>query len=595
MGPSAADVEAGKQPIRIIIQWETSSAKGVSMALTDKDNRPFIDKDGKLYFGWPISSEITEQAGNVKFNVRFYQFSGETQTAVDESGNIIYDENGFEKQVPILAFGLNTQTQTVKINQALNYDIDGTTLHNQQELALFKDAELILGKNETVLNRIQNSTKFYDEDALKSDAPVFIENINIEGFETITVGEDTFAVMDLGGANKTQPLEFQVFAKPAEGLGFISYYGQSKAQPDNAWNQIMTEPYMINDANVIYVRETNSVRQEGIKYYIKNELNQFIRATNLPDAGEAWRHDDVNNDYEEDVAEEPVTLKYYVLKSPLFKVTQPGYFYIIANNKQGQRQATQLDSNKVFVPYPTPLTDENVIGGGTVDKPAPDFLQEGKINSTILVDAADGDSVIYQWNHKNKNDGTWAIVVGQNNATFDGSNVEISNPGLFDEVYSVTCQSSRNNATSAQITKYFRVTDLPHKFTFDTTTTKLYSGVQDEMPEISVNFEQNLAGSQLTFLSDSIKYRWYQVIAPELDERIGDEIVRKYDDDIIVYPPQPEEGEGVWAEAATYSDVASFKPEHAGAYYCEIINVVNGSESTPSYTGYVDADDVEYI
>ena len=170
-------------------------------------------------------------------------------------------------------------------------------------------------------------------------------------------------------------------------------------------------------------------------------------------------------------------------------MTQPGYFYIIANNKQGQRQATQLDSNKVFVPYPTPLTDENVIGGGPVDKPAPDFLQEGKINSTILVDAADGDSVIYQWNHKNKNDGTWAIVVGQNNATFDGSNVEISNPGLFDEVYSVTCQSSRNNATSAQITKYFRVTDLPHKFKFDTATTKLYSGVQDEMPETSVNFE----------------------------------------------------------------------------------------------------------
>ena len=337
------------------------------------------------------------------------------------------------------------------------------------------------------------------------------------------------------------------------------------------------------------------LQAHSLSSYIKNELNQFIRATNLPDAGEAWRHDDVNNDYEENVAEEPVTLKYYVLKSPLFKVTQPGYFYIIANNKQGQRQATQLDSNKVFVPYPTPLTDENVIGGGTVDKPAPDFLQEGKINSTILVDAADGDSVIYQWNHKNKNDGTWAIVVGQNNATFDGSNVEISNPGLFDEVYSVTCQSSRNNATSAQITKYFRVTDLPHKFTFNTATTKLYSGVQDEMPEISVNFEQNLAGSQLTFLSDSIKYRWYQVIAPELDERIGDEIVRKYDDDIIVYPPQPEEGEGVWAEAATYSDVASFKPEHAGAYYCEIINVVNGSESTPSYTGYVDADDVEYI
>ena len=89
MGPSAADVEAGKQPIRIIIQWETSSAKGVSMALTDKDNRPFIDKDGKLYFGWPISSEITEQAGNVKFNVEGLSPTI-SLTSFQYSGSLVY-------------------------------------------------------------------------------------------------------------------------------------------------------------------------------------------------------------------------------------------------------------------------------------------------------------------------------------------------------------------------------------------------------------------------------------------------------------------------------------------------------------------------
>ena len=103
MGPSAADVEAGKQPIRIIIQWETSSAKGVSMALTDKDNRPFIDKDGKLYFGWPISSEITEQAGNVKFNVEGLSPTI-SLTSFQYSGSLVYWSQATTLHFDISAF-----------------------------------------------------------------------------------------------------------------------------------------------------------------------------------------------------------------------------------------------------------------------------------------------------------------------------------------------------------------------------------------------------------------------------------------------------------------------------------------------------------
>ena len=169
MGPSKADIENvtdPKMPLRIVIQWETPTAKGVSLAFVDEDGRPFLDKDGKLFFGWPISSEITQTSGNVKFNVRFYQFSGEN------------DANG----KPILAFGMNTQTATVKINAAINYDITGQREYRtERDLAVFEEngteIDTILGRNELVLSRIQNSTKYNTENTVASPAPIFLKNL----------------------------------------------------------------------------------------------------------------------------------------------------------------------------------------------------------------------------------------------------------------------------------------------------------------------------------------------------------------------------------------------------------------------------------
>ena len=613
MGPSAADVANGKNPIHIVIQWETPNSKGVSMALCDSDNRPFIDKNDKLYFGWPISSEITQDAGNIKFNVRFYQFSGRTQVAVDADGNIIYDEEtGLEKQVPILAFGLNTQTVQVKINSALNYSIDGSVVHNNEELALFKDADLILGKNETVLNRIQNSSKFYDESTLSAAVPEFIKNIDVTGLDTVVVqdsndDDETFYVTDLGGVSRTEPLLFQVLARPKaddeenttnDGLGFITYSGQKKAQPGNIYQSIMTEPEMINNYETIYKRADTETRLDGIIYYEKNELDQFVRATNLPDAGEEWRHNDSNNDYEEEVGEEAETLKYYVLHSPLYQIAAPGYFYIQARNQKGSRQDTYLASNKIFVPYPTALEDTDIVGGGTEAEPVASFLVDDQIVPSITVNATEGDTVIYQWSHKVGED--WLSVAGQTANAYNPGTAIVDNPGMFDELYSVSCHSTRNNATTASLLRYFRVTDRPHKFVFDMTTRELYSGTSNVMPEITIDFSQNLTEENnettLNFLSDSIKYRWCQVMNPALDVINDDQTVtRNYEDDLVVYPAQPEEGEPVWATAATYTDVLPFTPEHEGAYYCEVRNVVNGVESESCYTGYVAADDVQYI
>ena len=86
----------------IYIQWKTS--KG-DQALYPAFNKSLNVKEGKVVFGWPITSEITEVSGPVQFSVRFYQ------NGTDKEGN------------DILEYSFGTLTSTVKVNQSLNFDI----------------------------------------------------------------------------------------------------------------------------------------------------------------------------------------------------------------------------------------------------------------------------------------------------------------------------------------------------------------------------------------------------------------------------------------------------------------------------------------
>lgn len=251
MGPRREEIENlenPKMPVRIVIQWQTKVRKGVSLALLDKDGRPFLDDEGKLYFGWPITSEITEEAGTVQFNVRFYQFSGQRNPETNE---------------PILSFGLSTQTASIKINQALSYDITGTMDYNQdKDLAVFAGIETILGRNEMILNRIQNSTKYNPVSGVESPEPVFIKNlptseeivkVPVKEFNSETNEwepviqevngeqvpvEESYYKMDLGENGK---LNLQAFAIPSEGCGIITYSGRVKYTPDGQIYKINSE------------------------------------------------------------------------------------------------------------------------------------------------------------------------------------------------------------------------------------------------------------------------------------------------------------------------------------------------------------------
>lgn len=64
-----------------VIQWTNQGDEGISPC-TEMDIETF---DGKIIFGWEITSDCTRHAGNISFSVRFY--------TIDEIGNFEYNFN----------------------------------------------------------------------------------------------------------------------------------------------------------------------------------------------------------------------------------------------------------------------------------------------------------------------------------------------------------------------------------------------------------------------------------------------------------------------------------------------------------------------
>jgi hypothetical protein len=56
----------------ISIQWENGKDKGITDAFNVTANLYVADTFGKVIFGWPLTSEVTKNSGNVRFSIRFY-------------------------------------------------------------------------------------------------------------------------------------------------------------------------------------------------------------------------------------------------------------------------------------------------------------------------------------------------------------------------------------------------------------------------------------------------------------------------------------------------------------------------------------------
>lgn len=105
---------------QIAVQWrnETTKIEGVSfIQLIDLET---FGSEGLIRFGWPITSEMTSEPGDLTFAVRFYTSN------TDENGNIVFN------------YLLNTVSKSVPIKKTLNIDFnDPKIIKKANDLGLF--------------------------------------------------------------------------------------------------------------------------------------------------------------------------------------------------------------------------------------------------------------------------------------------------------------------------------------------------------------------------------------------------------------------------------------------------------------------------
>lgn len=113
----------------ILIQWKHDKDPTEEEYLSAVYKKSLTLQPGKIVFGWPISGEMTTKAGNILFSVRFYK------RGVDSQGN------------DTLNYSFGTLTKTIKIQSALDFQIDEESLSN------------VINKNNKIFNNLSNSLK----------------------------------------------------------------------------------------------------------------------------------------------------------------------------------------------------------------------------------------------------------------------------------------------------------------------------------------------------------------------------------------------------------------------------------------------------
>lgn len=273
----------------IFIQYELP---GGDKYLTRAVNKTLKYQDNKVVFGWIITSDMTETAGNIKFAVRFY------------------DRNDDKTK---LSYSFSTLTAVVKVNASLDFDIDA-----EDEI----DSIIIDAEREYYSN-LRSSTS--DNIAIPAAEPVFIDLIP-------DIGEEfTYDISQVfSGRAKFDPNNLENKA-----MGSISYefryigkdtpIGESEAPT----NQTKLDYYEID--------LENETPNEYEAYYIEEKAGEQPYYVAYP-----------YSDWEKNEDSRPE--KIFKVKATL-QPDRAGAYFLRATNYAGRGNIAEADSEKWYIAF----------------------------------------------------------------------------------------------------------------------------------------------------------------------------------------------------------------------------------------------------
>lgn len=388
--------------INIVIQWETAAAnganrdQGVSLAIM-KDITKLKD-EGKMLFAWAINNKITENAGTIRFSVRFYRVQNNE-----------------------LVFSLSTLTQSAVINAGLDFTIDPVN-------STFLDVEMC-DDALMIKNRFKDSA--YDGGADAAAEPVFDVDmvshpdecnghITIDGLERHLVDLDT-----------TGEFLFTVQAS-SDDAGIITYEWYRRPLGGSV-NALTGEP--------IYIETTDTIFDGSKIYYVADSANgteaykvrTFTPGTEIP---------------EDEVLYEMFNA---------YTATATGDYWVIAKNRKGIATKTK-DSLTVRIPGPEALTVTYPEGQANTILDDEGKATLSVTGDTAQV----GDKITYTWTAPGIEAVEEANKVKGVASKLEIPAVAEDDLALFDKTYTVSAYASRNGDVTEAQAFTFRVTDEAH-------------------------------------------------------------------------------------------------------------------------------------
>ena len=571
----------------IYIQWKSSEVdeKG---NFKEGVSKPWIkditSEPGYLIFGWPISSAITNTAGNVTFSVRFYR--------VDEGNNLLYS--------------FSTLDQTVAIKPALDYDIQD--IKNKISSVFVDDV------TNKIIERAVPSAGSAGDDVAQSpeweewvlpqlysktaDLNDVVEYFNPENEEDLMYYVRNLD-LDSNGFS-TEPLEM-FSAATSEDAGIITYKWTKSVDINNDGRLVSTRRTTASNPDTFYeavhyrvVDVTDNDRDSNKTYYYQDG-NKY-KVVPMVSESDPTPLDRLRNEEGKDI--------YELVSRAIF--AEPGRYSAVAKNRVGSAVSEDLKTVFIYIPKPkapelgvdqnkklVASTGENAV----LDKPNETLV----LSIPVVLKDQFGNDVTdsagkaqYQWfyysfadNAAMTNDTKLEdISTPVEGATLDTSTLQLD-VDADEGFYYVLVINNLNTETANEISLPIRVTKVAKKpgLSIRVEDDLSFTAAVDQGLEVFLD-EESIEPSDARNADDFTSYQWYLYVAGnktseqvEADKATAE--AHNYVREANSLDKKVQELAASENNEATLSTVQTdtLTPPIPGVYYCEVTNHYNGTET----------------
>lgn len=574
--------DLANEDMNIIIQWETRDKnRQVITGISPNFGKDIETIPGKIIFGWPIYSELTESPTPIRFAVRFFQLG-----AADGEG------------VRPLTYSLATLPAEISVGATIDYDLINKTVQE-------------IDKGKMITGRIKN-VGIYDPSIPTPKAPTISTPLYIDGKDADVRIAD---LPEEGG------ITLKVSAHPTD-IGAVQYNWRKFAY-DSATGEYAdgSDALEAGIDNGVYEEVTTDLGDD-LYYRITSAQNDSVIVYS-PISKEDYLENTIYNTEQKGFETKDGNFIKLFKRYSTATVDKVGIYTVRVGARNGVNTIEQkfADSNEekatgIMIPGPLKPTIETPVEAAD-DGIIHIIAQDGAItlSTTAYKSEEDENAIVkltYDWKKINE-DNTFTPVTGENIIiTEDKSKITIQNlptTGL-DERYIAEVTAERNKVKTSASSKIYRITNAPDK-------PRLICPVRGQRVEADYTTENNIIEypmrrngvyQSLSFSvmdnylqnSDTLSYYWVKMntLDPnDLDEEgflkvqvdIGNQLNSLFTDlegenDIIL---PSDLGEIITInEDNTLGSTLQFSNLEEGYYYCIVVNELNNhrvANVTPFY------------